>query len=264
MYFKNKTIWITGASSGIGKAMALAFSKYGANLILSARNEQNLNEVKKQCKSSEKVKILLLDLADFESFTEKVKLAISLFNGIDILINNGGISQRSLAINTELKVDQKIFEINYFGTIALTKALLPHFVNKKSGHIVVTSSVTGKIGTPLRSSYAASKHALHGFFDSLRSEIYDYNIDVMLVCPGFVNTDVSKNALVGDGSKQNTTDKATANGLNPDVVAIKILKAITNKKQEIVIGGTKEVLATYVKRFFPKLLSKLIRKAAVT
>lgn len=264
MDFKNKTIWITGASSGIGKAIALAFSKQGANLILSARNKENLNGVKEQCAEPNKVKVLPLDLSDYTSFDEKVKSAISFFNGVDILVNNGGISQRSLAIETKLEVDQKIFEINYFGTIALTKALLPHFVAKNSGQIVVITSVTGKIGTPLRSSYAASKHALHGFFDSLRSEVYDNNIGITLVCPGFVNTDVSKNALTADGSKQNTTDKATANGLDPNVLAQKILKAITNRKQEVVIGGAKEILATYMKRFFPTLLSKLIRKAAVT
>lgn len=264
MDFKNKTIWITGASSGIGKAMALAFSNQDANLILSARNEENLNEVKNQCIYPNKVMVLPLDLSDYNSFTEKTKSAISFFDGVDILINNGGISQRSLVIDTDLKVDQKLFDINYFGTIALTKELLPHFVNKNNGHVVAISSITGKIGTPLRSSYAASKHALHGFFDSLRSEVYDNNIDVTLVCPGFINTDISKNALKADGSKQNTTDKATANGMHPNVFAKKVLKAISRKKQEVVIGGSKVVLAIYIKRFFPRLLSNMIRKVAVT
>ncbi len=264
MNFQNKTIWITGASSGIGKAMALAFSNQDANLILSARNEKNLNEVKNLCKDSNKVKILPLDLSDFVSFSEKVSTALNFFDEIDILINNGGISQRSLVIDTDLKVDQKLFDINYFGTIALTKDLLPHFVNKNKGHIVTISSITGKIGTPLRSSYAASKHALHGFFDSLRSEVYDNNIDVTLVCPGFINTDISKNALKADGTKQNTTDRATANGMHPDVFAKKVLKAISRKKQEVIIGGAKVVLAIYIKRFFPRLLSNMIRKVAVT
>lgn len=264
MNFNNKTIWITGASSGIGKAMALAFSSQGANLILSARNEENLREVKNLCKDSNKVEILPLDLTDYLSFSEKVSSALRYFKGIDILINNGGISQRSLVINTDLKVDQKLFDVNYFGTIALTKALLPHFVEKNQGHVVTISSITGKIGTPLRSSYAASKHALHGFFDSLRSEVYDNNIDVTLVCPGFINTDISKNALKADGSIQNTTDKATANGMHPDDFAKKVLKAISSKQQEIVIGGAKVVLAIYIKRFFPKLLSNMIRKVDVT
>ena len=264
MNFQNKTIWITGASSGIGKAMALAFSQKDANLILSARNKKNLEEVKDLCNDSNKVAILPLDLSDLEEMPNKVSSALDFFKGIDILINNGGISQRSLVIDTDLKVDKRLFDINYFGTIALTRAILPHFVEKNGGHIVTISSITGKIGTPLRSSYAASKHALHGFFDSLRSEVYDNNIDVTLVCPGFINTDISKNALKADGSKQNTTDDATANGMDPNVFAKILIKSIASKKQEVVIGGPKVKLAVYMKRFFPRLFSNMIRKAKVT
>jgi len=262
--FKNKVIWITGASSGIGKAVAIAFSKQGANLILSSRTKEKLEDVKRLCAYPDKVKLLQLDLNDYHNFEPLVKEAIAIFNGIDLLINNGGISQRSLAKDTTIDVDKRIFDTNYFGTIALTKAVLPHFVSKKSGHFVVITSVVGKIGTPLRTSYAASKHALHGFFDSLRAEIHDDTIAVTLVCPGFVNTDVSINALTGDGSRQNTMDKSTTNGLSPEYFAKKMLKAVARKKQEIVIGGKLEVLAVYVKRFFPKVLAKLIRKAEVT
>ena len=264
MKFKSKTIWITGASSGIGRAMALAFSKQGANLILSARNEEKLNEVKKECKDPDQVEVLPLDLINYSSFDEKTNTALAFFDGIDILVNSGGISQRALAKDTTLTVDRSIFETNFFGTIGLTKALLPHFINKKNGQIVVISSVVGKIGTPLRSSYSGSKHALHGFFDSLRAELYDDNIAVTLICPGFVNTNVSLNALTGDGSKQNKLDKATESGLKPDDFANIALKAIAQKRQEIVIGGFKEKLAVYVKRFFPRLLSNIIRKAKVT
>ena len=264
MKFKNKTVWITGASSGIGKAMALAFSNQGAHLILSARNEEKLNEVKKECRGSGKVEVLPLDLANYNYFEEKVNTAIAFFGGVDILINSGGISQRALAKDTELTVDRTIFETNYFGTIGLTKALLPHFINKKSGQIVVISSVVGKIGTPLRSSYSGSKHALHGFFDSLRAELYDNNVSVTLICPGFVNTNVSMNALKGDGSKQNKLDNATAKGLDPDDFAKIALNAIAQKRQEIVIAGFMEKMAVYVKRFFPRLLSNVIRKVDVT
>ncbi len=264
MFYKNKTIWITGASSGIGKALALAFLTEGANIILSARNEQKLNEVKEQCTNPDKVKILPLDLTDFSSFNEKVISAIQFFDGIDILVNNGGVSQRSLAIETQFKVDQQIFEVNYFGTIGLTKELLPHFIKKQNGQIVVISSVMGKLGTPLRSAYAASKHALHGFFDSLRAEIFNKNIDVTIICPGYVITDVSKNALTGDGSKFNKMDEATAKGLQPEELAKKALNAISKKKQEVIIAGSKETAAIYLKRFFPKLLSKIVRKVNVT
>lgn len=264
MKFKNKTIWITGASSGIGRALALAFSIQGANLILSARNEEKLQEVKKESQNPSQVEVLPLDLASYKTFKEKTNTALDFFDGIDILINSGGISQRALAKDTDLAVDKTIFEINYFGSIGLSKALLAHFINKKSGQIVAISSIVGKIGTPLRSSYSGSKHALHGFFDSLRAELYDDNISITLICPGFVNTNVSMNALTGDGSKQAKLDDATAKGLKPDEFAKIALKAIAQKRREVVISGPREKLAIYVKRFFPGLLSYLIRKAKVT
>jgi len=264
MKFNNKVVWITGASSGIGKAVAFALSEQGAKLIISSRTIEKLEEVKQQCAQPEKVQLLKMDLEDYHNLGKLVQKAISLFNGIDILINNGGISQRSLAIDTGMTVDTRIFNTNYFGTVALSKALLPYFVAKKSGHFVVVTSVVGKIGTPLRSSYSASKHALHGFFDSLRAEIHDANIAVTLICPGFVNTDVSKNALTADGSPQNTMDKGTANGLSPEYFAKRMLKAVDRKKQEAIIGGKLEVLAVYIKRFFPRVLANMIRKLAVT
>jgi len=264
MNFNNKTIWITGASSGIGKGLAIAFSEHDVNIILSSRNKEKLEEVKAACKNPDRVRVLPLDLADLSLFDEKVKTALGFFNGIDILINNGGISQRSYAIETDLKVDQQIFDINYFGTIALTKAILPHFVARKRGQIVVISSIMGKIGTPLRSAYAASKHALHGFFDSLRAELYNDNVSVTIICPGYVNTNVSKNALTADGSKHNMDDEGNTNGLAPDIFAKKAIKAISKQKQEVVIGGAKEVMAVYLKRFFPLILSNIVRKVNVT
>ena len=264
MSFTNKVVWLTGASSGIGKATALALSENDAKLIISSRNIKKLEEVRMLCKTPENVKILQVDLDDYHNLEKLVQEAISLFGSIDILINNGGISQRALAIDTGLIVDKQLFKTNYFGTVALSKALLPYFVTRKSGHFVVITSVVGKIGTPLRSSYAASKHALHGFFDSLRAEIHKDNIDVTLVCPGYVNTNVSMNALTGDGTAQNSMDKKTAAGLAPDYFAKKLLKAIRNKKQEVVIGGVLEKLSVYVKRFFPRILATMVRKLAVT
>ncbi len=263
MAFLNKTVWITGASSGIGKALTLELSKQGANLIISSRNIKTLEKVKNKCAYPDKVKTLPLDLNNYSNFNTIVKNTINLFGSIDILINNGGISQRSLAKDTSIKVDEQIMNTNYIGTVALSKELLPYFIKSKNGHFVVITSVVGKIGTPLRSSYAASKHALHGFFDSLRAEIYDDNIKITLACPGFVNTNVSINALIGDGSKQNTLDNATKNGLQPKIFAKRLLKAILKEKHEIVIGGKKEILAVYVKRFFPEILAKIIRKMDV-
>jgi dehydrogenase/reductase SDR family member 7B len=264
MNFDHKIIWITGASSGIGKSLALALSKQQTKLILSSRNEKELNMVKNACDHPENVQILPIDLENYMTLSAKVDAALKLFGGVDILFNNGGVSQRSLAKDTTMEVDKRLMNINYLGTVALTKALLPHFIEKNNGHFVVITSIVGKIGTPLRSSYAASKHALHGFFDSLRAEVYQNNIKVTLACPGFVQTNVSLNALTADGTPQNKMDSATKNGLTPEVFTEKLLKAVRQEKQEVYIGGFKEKLAVYVKRLFPILLSKMIRKLAVT
>ncbi|MCI2229980.1 SDR family oxidoreductase [Polaribacter sp. MSW13] len=264
MSFTNKVVWITGASSGIGKALAIELSHQNARLILSSRKKDALEFVKQECKDSNEVKIITLDLENYSNFKIKVDEAISCFGKVDILVNNGGISQRSLVKDTQISVDKRIMDINYLGTVALTKSILPHFINNKKGQFVITTSIVGKIGTPLRSSYAASKHALHGFFDSLRAEHYKDNIDVTLVCPGFVNTNVSKNALTGDGSSQGKMDVATENGISPKRFAKLMAKAIQRKKEEVNIAGAKEKLGVYTKRFFPKLLSKMIRKISVT
>jgi short-subunit dehydrogenase len=264
MNLENKIIWITGASSGIGKSLAIELSKRNVKLILSSRNVVALEQVKRECSNFESIKIIPLDLENYKSLPLKVAEAIDAFGKIDILFNNGGISQRSLAKATSITVDERIIAINYLGTVALTKALLPHFIKNNSGYFVVTTSIVGKIGTPLRSSYAASKHALHGFFDSLRAEVYHNNIKVTLACPGFVKTNVSINALTGDGSAQNKMDNATKNGLTPTYFTKVLLKAVQNEKEEVYIGGFKEKLGVYTKRFFPKILSIMIRKMAVT
>jgi short-subunit dehydrogenase len=264
MYFNNKIIWITGASSGIGKALVLELSKQQTKLILSSRNETELQKVKIACTFPENVRVLPLDLEDYRSLFEKTNTALNFFGGIDILFNNGGISQRSLVKDTLIDVDKRIMDINYLGTVAITKALLPYFIEKNAGHFVVTSSIVGKVATPLRSSYSASKHALHGFFDSLRAEVFQHNIKVTLACPGFVQTNVSINALTGNGMPQNKMDVATNNGLTAETYVKHLLNAVEHNRQEVYIGGFKEKLGVYTKRFFPKLLAVMIRKLAVT
>ena len=264
MNFSNKVVWVTGASSGIGKALVIELSSLGAKLILSSRKKESLEEVKALCSNAKNVVILPLDLEKYESLNAKVEEAINCFGKIDILVNNGGISQRSFAKDTHISVDKRLMDINYLGTVALTKALLPHFIDRKSGQFVVTTSIVGRIGTPLRSTYAASKHALHGFFDSLRAEHHKDNIAVTLVCPGFVTTNVSKNALTGDGTPQAKMDSATANGIKSERFAKLMAKAIYKQKEEVHIAGAKEKLGVYAKRFFPKLLSVMIRKLSVT
>lgn len=262
MTFDNKVIWITGASSGIGKALALELSKQQCKLILSSRREHILQEVKNECQQPENVKILTLDLADYKNMTSVAAKAISLFGNIDILINNGGISQRSLIIETDIEVDKKLMDIDYLGTVALSKALLPYFIEKQTGHFVTVTSLMGKFSSPYRSAYCGAKHALHGFFDALRLEHDKDNIKVTMICPGFVNTNVARNALTGDGSTQNDQDTATENGLDVNVFAKRMLKAIKKEKFEAYIGE-KEVLGIYLKRFFPKLLHKVVMRSAV-
>lgn len=264
MAFKNKIAWITGASSGIGKAIAYALHDKGAKLILSSRREEVLQEVKQNCSGdTSDIHILPLDLADSNSLTEKTEQALEIYGQIDYLFNNGGVSQRSLAVDTNMEVVRKVMEINFFGSVILTKGVLPSMIERQSGHIIVTSSVMGKFGTHLRSSYAASKHALHGYFDCLRHEVYNDNIHVSLVCPGFIKTDITKNALEGDGSKHNQMGKGQSQGMNAREFADKLLPKIAKRQEEIYIGG-KEIWAVYLKRFFPRLLNKVLRKTEVT
>ncbi len=262
MTFENKVIWITGASSGIGKALTLILSKENCSLILSARNKENLEKIKAMCSSPENVKIVSFDLSDYANMKHVVDDALLCYGHIDLLINNGGISQRSPIIETSIDVDKKIMEIDYLGTVALSKALLPHFVNRQSGHYVVVSSLMGKFSSPLRSAYCGAKHALHGFFDALRLEHDKDNIKVTMICPGFVNTDVARNALTADGSKQGYQDNMTENGLDVAVFAKRMLKAIRKEKYEAYIGKF-EKFGVYVKRLSPRLIHQLVLRSKV-
>lgn len=263
MSYKNQWIWITGASSGLGAELAKRFAALDGNLILSARNVEKLNSVKESCKGEGEKKILPLDLADHDSFSDKVQEALGFGGQIDVLVNNGGLSQRSLAVETQLTVAKRLFEVNYFGTIALTQLVLPYMLQRKSGHIVVISSIVGKFGSPLRSTYSASKHALQGYFDSLRFEVQDAGIDVTILCPGFIQTDVSKNALTADGSPQNKMDNKTARGLTTTEFGQKAMRIIQKKKKEGYIGKY-EILGVYIKRLFPNLFHRIISNSKVT
>jgi short-subunit dehydrogenase len=260
----DKVVWITGASSGIGEAIAYALAKKKARLILSARRIEELERVKQRCGelSPASVQILPVDLTHAASLPGITEDAINCFGHVDILINNGGISQRSLVHETSLDVFRRLMEVNFFGGVALTKAILPHFIQRRKGHFVVISSVTGKFGTPYRSGYAASKHALHGFYDAVRAEYFKENIIVTMICPGVVHTPISLSALKGDGSENNRMDALQAKGMPVEKCAARIVHAIEQQKQEVYIGG-KEVLLLYIKRFFPALFSRIIRNVAV-
>ncbi|WP_027076168.1 SDR family oxidoreductase [Maribacter antarcticus] len=257
-----KVIWITGASSGIGEALAYELCKNGNRLLLSSRREDALERVKSNCNIPENVVVLPLDLSHFDALPDITEKAISKFGKIDILINNGGISQRSLIAETKFQVFKKMIDVNYLGTIQLTNSLLPHFIKNKQGQFVTITSLMGKFGSPYRSGYCGAKHALHGFFDVLRMEHEKDGVDVTLICPGFIQTDVAKNALTADGSAQEKQDEATAKGLPVAACAKKIIRAIEKKKFEVYIGG-KETFAVYLKRFFPKVLHNVVLKSVV-
>lgn len=259
MNFADKKIWITGASSGIGEALTYKFSELGAFLVISSRREAELQRVKSACRFPEKVKIVPLDLEQYRSIADIAKPVLDELQHIDILINNGGASQRALVVEEDLSVVEKMMNINFFGAVALTKAVLPTMLAQKSGFIVCMSSLAGKFGIPLRSGYAAAKHALHGFFETLRAENHDNGIRVMMVCPGYVNTNVAINALDANAQKRGINDEGQEKGLAPSVLAEKIIKGINKEKLEITAGGG-ETNGIWVSRFFPRLFAKIIRK----
>ena len=259
----NKTIWITGASDGIGKELALQLAKKGAKIILTARNQEKLEAVKNSL-AGEGHLVYPMDLLKTELIPDAAKEVLGKMGTIDMLINNAGISQRSLAKNTALEVDRKIMELDYFAVISLTKALLPHFLTRKQGHIVTISSVAGKIGPPMRSAYAAAKHAVIGFMDSLRAETHKENLKVLIVTPGSIQTNISKNALEGDGAVHNVTDPAIANGLSVEYCAKRIIRAIEREDAEVLIAGGKEKMVTYLKRLSPSLVYRILRSIKTT
>lgn len=264
MKYINKTVWITGASSGIGEALAKAYYKNGANLILSSRRQDALEKVRTTLGDDHsRVKILTLDLSLSDTFAAKTTDALSLFGSIDVLVNNGGISQRSIFEETDLKTVRKIMEVNYFGSVGLTREVIPHMIKRKSGHIVVTSSVAGKIGTKYRTAYAGSKHAVQGFFDSLRQEMYEHNIAVTLICPGPIKTNITKNALTGDGTSFGKMGDMHDTAMDADEMVAKIWSRLVSEKDEIVVSGWKERMALLVKRISPALLNRILKNSKV-
>ena len=258
MDFQGRRVWITGASSGIGEALALAFHQAGVKLILSARREDELKRVQSLCGGEPNTRILPMDVTDAAQVQEKTKLALSLFNGLDILVLNAGITQRSLTRTTDETVYRQLMEVNFFAPEAMARAILPSMLAQKSGHIAVISSVAGKFGVPLRSGYSASKFALHGFFEALRAEEERNGIYVTMVCPGFIRTNISLSALRGDGAKHAKMDSELAHGMPAEECARKILQGIASKKKEIVVGAAREKALVYLKRFLPNQLARMI------
>jgi NAD(P)-dependent dehydrogenase (short-subunit alcohol dehydrogenase family) len=260
--FKDKSVWITGGSSGIGEALALQFAAQGAKITLSSRREEELNRVRDLCISqgldADDILVLPLDVTDHESMPAAVASVINAFGRIDMLINNAGISQRSLCVNTDMSVYRQILEVDVLGQIALTKSVLPLMLEQRSGHIVITSSVAGKIGAPQRTGYCAAKHAVMGFFDALRAEVSRHGMQVTTITPGFIQTNISVAALKGDGSEFGTVDDDIAGGMDVTRCAEVIMDGFRKGTPEITVGEGMEMKALWLKRFFPKLLFKKV------
>lgn len=259
-YFNDKVIWITGASSGIGAALVNELSRYHVKLIISSRREKELIQLKEKCSLfPAEIVVLPFDLSVIDSFENVVEIAMSKFGKVDILFNNGGVSQRSYANETPLSVDRKIMEINFFANIQLSKLVLPLMIQQKFGHFVVTSSLSGKFGFYERSAYAASKHALHGFYESLFLENKKDGVKVTMVCPGSIKTNIALSALNKDGNAAALNDKRLENGMTAELCARKIITAVAKNKKEVIIGNS-EIIPVYLKRYIPYLFWQLMYK----
>ncbi len=249
MKIHGKTIWVTGASSGIGKAIAIELAKSGGRLILSARNREGLQKTQKIClEYTEMAEVVVMDVASEASIMAAWKTICSTVDVVDILINNSGISQRATAANTNMMVARQIMEVNYFGAIQLSKLVLPGMLQQKSGYIVVNGSLSGKFGWKQRSSYAASKFALQGYYESLRAEVADSNVQVLMVIPGRIRTDISLHSVTADGSPNKKMDKAQEGGIPAETCARKVVQGIRRDKKEIIISGFERLMIAI--RFF--------------
>ncbi|KEF31361.1 oxidoreductase, short-chain dehydrogenase/reductase family [Marinobacter nitratireducens] len=258
-----QTVWITGASSGIGEALALQYARAGAGLVLSARREAELQRVANRCVEAglpqDHILVLPLDVTEWDSLPGAVAAVMDRFGAVDVLINNAGLSQRSLCKDTDLSVYQKLLDVDVMGQIALTKAVLPHMLERGSGHLAVTASVAGKVGVPLRTGYCAAKHAVMGFYDALRAEVEGDGLHVSTIVPGFIRTDISRNALAADGSAFGELDDNIAAGMDVDECAEVIFKGLQSRKREIPVGKGKEMSALWLKRLAPEVLFRVTR-----
>lgn len=254
--FDGKVVWITGASSGIGEALVYEFARMGSALIISSNDLPGLERVKAACPENTKITCVPFDLSDTSEIEIIVGQQLKGPGKIDYLLNIGGISQRARIDETPLWLDRKIFEINYFGTIALTKAVLPYMIRQKSGYIAATSSISGRFGFPLRSAYSASKQALHGFFETLYLENKPYNIRTSVIIPGRVRTSISLHALDHEGKEHGKMDDGQNKGVSPEKAARIIIRGIRRNKREILVGST-ELIMLYIRRIWPWLFFRI-------
>ncbi len=255
-----KTAWITGASSGIGEALAKAFVAGGGSCILSGRNVAELERVAKESGAADRCMVLPFDTGDFEKLPQMVRAALDFTGQIDVLVNNAGISQRSLAVDTDPDVYKRIVGIDLLAPIALTQELLPHLVKQGFGQYVMISSVAGKVGVPMRTAYCAAKHGLIGYSDALRSEVAGQGVKILVVTPGSVRTNVSRNALSADGSVRGTSDAAIDNGIDPGEVARLIWDGVANGTRELLIAEGMEAALPKLRASDPEKLFDMVEE----
>ena len=245
--FEGQCWWITGASSGIGEALALGLAEKGARLVLSGRNLGELARVAKAC-GSDRCLILPFDTTDIAAIGGLVEEALAWAGRIDGLINNAGISQRSLAVETEYAVYEKIVAVDLLAPIALTQAVLPHMVAAGGGQIVSISSVAGIAGVPMRTAYCAAKHGLIGYCDALRAEVAHLGVKVLVVAPGSVKTGIARNAILSDGSVRGVSDAAIEAGMTTEHAAAVILEALKLGSRELILAEGGEMAIAHLSR----------------
>ena len=260
---ENKVVWITGASSGLGKALARECALQGAQVVLTSRRYDELEAVRVGLFKPERHVSIAADITDEAQVRHAHEQVLACKGRIDWLINNAGLSQRALIQDTTMQTERAIMEVDYFSQVFLTKTVLPTFLKQKSGRIAFVSSVAGLLGTQYRASYSAAKAAIHMWANSLRAEVADEGVGVSVIFPGFVKTNVSFNALNGEGKAQGHQDAAIENGLEPEAFAKIVVTALLKNEEYIVVGGKKEQLGVWVSRLSPRLLYKMIRKAKV-
>ena len=265
-----KVVLVTGASSGIGRELAIQMVKQGMKVILAARSTEKLVELRNNLINSDKKgmtmfdpQVLTLDLEDLENLKDKAEEALQIFGSIDILVNNGGISVRGETIETQLSVHQRLMNVNYFGSLELTRHVGSHMVTAGSGKIVLVSSVQGRLATPYRTAYAASKHALQAWADCMRAELSGDGVEVLVVSPGYVSTDLSRNALTASGSSYGQLDKTTEQGYSVQYVAQQILEGIGKGKKELILAPLHVRLAIILRVLLPGLYFYIMKRKAL-
>lgn len=258
-----KRIWLTGASSGIGEALAYALAEAGAELVLTARTVDALQRVRAACLHPERHQVLVLDLSDADAVAGQMPQIIAQLGALDMVIHCAGIGQRASIAQTTLAVDRRIMEVNYFSVVAITRALLPVLSQRPQAKVVAVASAMGRISVPRRSAYAASKHALLAFMDALRAELHDTRVSVLSACPGYIATGFAEHALRGDGQLQGVADAGKHYSMDARACAAQIVRAIRRGRAEVFIGG-KEIFGVYIQRWLPALYRWLIARLKIS